>query len=278
MMSRSYCTARFVCIRRVGLFLAVCFCLFVLAGVVAQAQPTVTVSSFSGQVMISLHGQTPKVAAVGDVLQAGDVITTLVGAEVVLTFSEGSELHLGEKTKIDIAALTQSQAGARKSNVKLLNGRVRAFLSPGHQKKGSAFTVETPNATAGVKFSHPEVEISYDPETRTTLILAYTVPVIVRNLITKEFASMPKEHQAIVQEEFLWVSPIQPGVKHIPADEQDRLTNTAMLRQFRQIMRGATSPAPVSAGSRAETSQSPGPGSPAPGPRPRTVTIIGSEE
>jgi hypothetical protein len=230
--------------------------------------------------MVSLQGQAPRVAAMGDVLRAGDVMTTLAGAEAVLTFSEGSELHLGEKTKIDIATLTQSRGGARKSSVKLQNGRVRAFLSPGQQKDGSTFTVETPNATAGVRFSHPDVEITYDPEIRKTVILAYTVSVAVRNLVTKEFTPMPPDHQAVVQDEFLWISPIMPDTTRIPIDEQNRQTQAAMLRQSQYIMGSAASPAPASFGSiLAATSQGPGLGSSGGSPsHTKTVTIITEEE
>jgi len=277
MMSRSFLTIHLARLHIVCLLLSVGCCVLGFSGVKAQEPPTVTVTSFSGQVMVSLQGQAPRVAAVGDVLRAGDVMTTLVGAEAVLTFSEDSELHLGEKTKIDIATLTQSRGGARKSNVKLQNGRVRAFLSPGQQKDDSTFTVETPNATAGVKFSHPDVEITYDSEIRKTVILAYTVSVAVRNLVTKEFTSMPPDHQAVVQDEFLWISPIMPDTANIPIDEQNRQTQAAMLRQSQHIMGGAVSPAPSSFGT--ATSQGSGLG-PAGGSssQTKTVTIITEEE
>ena len=199
MMFHLFLTKRVVPFQGVCLFLSICFYVFAYSDAAAQEPPTVTVSFFSGQVMVSVQGQAPKVAAVGDVLRAGDKIVTLVGAEVVLTLTEGSELHLGEKTKIDIAELTQSRNGARQSNVKLLNGRVRAFLTPGHQEKGSAFTIETPNTTAGVKFSRPVLEITYDPTTDTTTIDAYTVDVIITNLRSMRVEQIHSGQRAVIQ-------------------------------------------------------------------------------
>ena len=108
-------------------------------------QPTATIKTLSGTVIVS--GQAAKVGAV---LSAGDTIQTQAGASVVLTLSDGSELRLGENTEINVADLTQTATGARVSSIKLLAGWLRAKLSAEHQRQGSAFTVETPNAQIGV--------------------------------------------------------------------------------------------------------------------------------
>jgi hypothetical protein len=69
-------------------------------------------------------------------------------------------IQLSQNTKIDLALLLQSpETGARQSRLKLLYGKIKLFLSPGHQKEGSAFVTETPNAQIGVKFSQPNVEV-----------------------------------------------------------------------------------------------------------------------
>ena len=256
------------------LLILLCF-----APVVNAQQPAATISSFSGSVLVSIQGKAPVAATVGVVLQAGDILQTEAGAQVALKLSEGSELQLGQNTKIDIAALSQRpKTGARQSRLKLWYGQLRAFLSPGHQKEGSSFEVETPNAFAGVKFSQPEIEVRYDPKTRTTIIIGYTVDINVINLLTRERARMAKAHQAIVRDEFLWITPIAPGVKDIPPAEQQRQTRIRLLLQSQRIIDGTVSPVPVSAGGRAETSQSPGPGGASAGPRPRTVIIDTGEE
>ena len=143
-------------------------------------------------------------------LKAGDVIQTRPGAEVELTLSDGSIVSIGEKTELDIAMLgLEPETKVRTSRLKLLYGHLRAFLSPGHQEEGSSFTVETPNAQVEVKFSEPDVEVSYDPETQTTIARAYTVDISVINTLTEaEVKSIPKGHQAIVHDEYILVTKI----------------------------------------------------------------------
>ena len=108
-------------------------------------QPTAAISALSGNVLVS--GQTAKTGAV---LRSGDTLQTQAGASVVLRLSDGSEIQFGEKTQINIADLAQTSTGARVSTIKLLAGWLRAKLSAEHQRQGSAFTVETPNAQIGV--------------------------------------------------------------------------------------------------------------------------------
>jgi len=156
-------------------------------------QPTATISALSGEVLVS--GQT---VIVGTILSAGDTIRTQAGASVVLELSDGSEIHLGEKTQINIADLTQTATGVRVSYIKLLAGRLRALLSPGHQQEGSSFTIETPNAQVGVKFSQPDVEVSYDPEKQETVGIAHTIELIATNLLTDETKLVPVGSSVII--------------------------------------------------------------------------------
>jgi hypothetical protein len=140
----------------------------------AAQQPTATISALSGTVLVNGQPQ-----GEGTVLRAGDIIKTQAGSSVVLELSDGSQLELGENTQVDIAELSQTATGARRSRVKLAWGWIRARLSPGHQKEGSSFNVETPNALVGVKFSDPRFEVSYDPVTGVTTIKAFTVTIVV---------------------------------------------------------------------------------------------------
>ncbi len=194
-------------------FLFVVFLLLLIVGLAPASyaqQPTVVIEAFEGTVLVAFQGQNPQPATIGDVLQAGDIIETNADSRVELGLSEGSQLKLGPKTKIDIAVLEQRPAtNARQSRIKLLYGRLRAFLAPGHQKDGSTFTVETPNAAAGVKFSHPELDVLYDPGTKTTIVKTYTVEVSVVNLVSKaEITAIPKGHQAVIKGSFILVTRI----------------------------------------------------------------------
>jgi hypothetical protein len=155
-------------------------------------QPTATINTLSGTVLVNGQEQ-----GKGTVLTAGDVIETQAGASVVLEFSDGSQLELGENTKVDLAQLSESGTGARVSRLKLAWGWIRAKLSPGHQKEGSTFDVETPNALVGVKFSQPIVEISV--YNGVTEVIA-TVMVVITHLITGEIMQLSPGSTAIITE------------------------------------------------------------------------------
>jgi hypothetical protein len=169
-------------------------------------QPTAKISTLSGTVLV--NGQA---GSAGTVLSAGDVIETQAGASVVLQLSDGSQVELGEKTKLDLAALSQSAAGARTSKVKLGWGWIRAKLSPGHQKAGSTFDVETPNTLVGVKFSQPEFEINYNQEKQETTAKALTVALRVLNLFTKEEVLVPVGATVVITNALITVTSAAAG-------------------------------------------------------------------
>jgi hypothetical protein len=132
------------------------------------------------------------------VVQTGDVIETQAGALIVLELTDGSVLEIGENTQLDLAELSQTPSGARVSRVKLLWGRMRTILSPGHQHAEASFAVETPNALVGVKFSQPVVEIMYNPASRETKAFALTVALFVKHLFTGEEQSVPVGTAAVI--------------------------------------------------------------------------------
>lgn len=156
-------------------------------------QPTATISALSGTVLVNEQEQ-----GTGTVLGAGDIIETQAGAKVVLELSDKSLLELGENTKLDIIVLSQTATGARISRVKLLWGRVRTALSPDHQQAGSTFDIDTPNAAIGVKFSQPDVEVSYDSAKQETVGIAHTVELVAKNLLTDEEKVVPVGSTVII--------------------------------------------------------------------------------
>ncbi|MCP4399794.1 MAG: FecR domain-containing protein [bacterium] len=271
--------------------------LLILCGFFTAAnaqEPSATISSMNGTVLVTIQGQEAIAATIGTTLQTGDFLETESGASVVLTLTEGSELKIGQNTKIDIAQLARRpKTKARTSHVKLLYGKFRAFLSPGHQEEGATFDIETPNAMAGVKFSLPEVFISYDPNTETTIIDAVTVEVIVRNLITREIKRLPSGYRAIIQGDT-----ITQGDTIIQEDTIDifPISETALSSRYhnfflgsRSIIKGITAGSvPNSVGSwgdgaggagGATTSTNPSPGGrPRRDPISRTFTIHVGED
>jgi len=158
-----------------------------------RSGPTATISAVSGTVLVNGQEQEE-----GTILIAGDVIETQAEASMVLEFSDGSQLELGENTKLDIAELSQTATGVRVSRVKMAWGWLRAKLSPGHQQAGSSFDIETPNALVGMKFSQPDVEVSYDPAKEETIAIAHTVNLVVKNLLTGETVLVPVGATAII--------------------------------------------------------------------------------
>lgn len=157
-----------------------------LPSISAAQSPTATMSVVSGIVLVNGQAQ-----GTGAVLKAGDIIETQAGAHTLLTLSDGSTLDVSENTKLDVATLAQTAAGARTSKVKIAWGRLRAKLSAGHQKAGSTFDIETPNALVGVKFSQPDVEVRYDLTKQETTGIAHTVELLVTNLLTGEKMVVP---------------------------------------------------------------------------------------
>ncbi len=165
----------------------------------AAEEPTAIISALNGTVLVSIQGREIISAKTGMTLRAGDSIETPAGTEVVLTLADGSELQISESTKMDIAVLTQNiSTQARASKINLWWGAVRSAISPAHQKEGSSYEVETPNALAGVKFSQPIVEVSYDPDTDETTIDAHTVDVVVTNLRTLSRELIPQGRRGVV--------------------------------------------------------------------------------
>lgn len=161
--------------------------LCVLGSAIAAAaqQPTATIADVGGEVLVSFGDGTSAPGAVGIDLYQGDAIQTKAGAFVLLELSDGSRLELAEDTNLLMEQLAvEPYSEARVSRVKLWWGKMRAVLSPGHQKEGASFDVQTPNSLVGVKFSKPDLEVEFDRDENSTRVFAYTVDVVVLNLIS----------------------------------------------------------------------------------------------
>ena len=158
----------------------------------AQA-PTATISAIQGIALINNQA-----GEMGSVLNAGDTLETQADASVTLTLSDGSLVEIGGNTELDISTLEKMATGARISRMNLLWGWVRAKLSQDHQHEGSAFDIRTPNALIGVKFSQPDVEVSYDLAKAETVALAHTVALSAKNLLTDEEKIVPVGAMVII--------------------------------------------------------------------------------
>ncbi len=165
----------------------VCACLIVLGmtSVAAAQQPTATIVQMKGEVLASFGDGSTAPGSIGLALVQGDAVQTKAGALAVLELSDGSQLELGENTNLLMEQLAiEPYSKARVSRVKLWWGKMRAVLSPGHQEEGASFDVQTPNSLVGVKFSKPDIEVQFDLADNTTHVFAYTVDVVVLNLVS----------------------------------------------------------------------------------------------
>ncbi|GAK57048.1 Fe2+-dicitrate sensor [Candidatus Vecturithrix granuli] len=164
-------------------------------------QPTATIRELREPVFVSIQGEAPTPAILQTVLRTGDDIRTYSGAGVTLTLSEGSELKLGENTTINLSSLVEdAQTGTRISRFELWQGSLRSILSAEHQKPGSSFTVQTPNALVGVISSEPDSEVMYDVSSNTTIVNAHKSEVVVTNLLTGSSKVIPQGHSGIIQQ------------------------------------------------------------------------------
>lgn len=179
---------------------------------VSIARPvTASIIDLKGQIEVHGRSGSPDIGSPlkGRVLNPGDTIQTRGGATVAMTLEDGSVLELGENTQIVLAALAfDEETQARQTQIKLLEGRLRATIAPDHQKKGSSFKVETPDALAEVMFSQPVIEVSYDPQTKTSVFKAYTVVLKIINYLTQETRKVPRGNQAIIREDSFLITPI----------------------------------------------------------------------
>ncbi len=170
-----------------------------LPSLTEDQQPTATITTLNGDVLVSLQGTSPMPGIAATVLRTGDKVRTQAGGAVVLQLSDGSELTLGENTNIKISSLLKDpQAGARISHLELWEGRIRSVLSAEHQQPGSSFTVQTPNTLVGVTSSEPDSEVMYVPAADTTIVNAHKSDVVVTNLLTGSSKVIPQEHSGII--------------------------------------------------------------------------------
>ncbi len=110
-------------------------------------------------------------------------------------------MTLGENTMINLSSLVEDpESRARTSRFELWQGSLRALLSAEHQKPGSSFTVQTPNALVGVISSEPDSETMYDASSNTTIVNAHKSEVVVTNLLTGSSKVIPQGHSGIIHQ------------------------------------------------------------------------------
>lgn len=111
-----------------------------VAGEVARVRGTVSVKRAGGQVPLNE----------GDAVMVGDVVTTLADSRLRLALKDGSQINLGELTRLTIAefAVTQ-ETMSRQAVFDLQSGLLQAITAKAGA--GSSFMIRTGNAVAATR-------------------------------------------------------------------------------------------------------------------------------
>jgi len=136
--------------------------LLLLAGSAIRAHPALAanaagrVTRLKGTVAVK-RGGTQAMLAEGDELMVGDVVTTLAESRLRIALADGSQLNLGELTRITIAefAFTRETL-SRQAAFDLESGLLQALTAKAGS--GSSFMVRTGNAVAATRSTQWIVE------------------------------------------------------------------------------------------------------------------------
>ncbi len=221
----------------------------------AIEQPEAKVTGKQGNVLSFIQNRPPQEALIGTKLQLGDKVETKKQSSAALTFTDTTLIELEENSQLIISELTATPSGSRKSRMMLLAGVMQADVAIGHQKPGSAFTVDTPNCMADVKFSHPHLRVSYDPLTDTTVVQAFSMRVVVTHRKRQETQTIEPGSQAIVSPDGIQIAALNESYRPLiipsgkdadPAQISNAVGHriSAALHTGRQIFRQATSNLP----------------------------------
>lgn len=151
--------------------------------------------------MVSIQRGALAPGVVGNVLRSGDEIRTHAGAIVGLSFSEGSQMEVGENTNISLTSLAEApQTRTRTSHLDLWRGRVRLKLPPESQSPGTSFRIQTHNTLIATLSAESDTEVVYDPNTNKTTVIAHKAEVVVTNLLTGISTQIPDGHSSIIRD------------------------------------------------------------------------------
>jgi FecR protein len=110
-----------------------------------------TVLNVEGFVDVKIKGTSKAVALVeGMKVGVGDVITTDSESSVKLKLNDGSVIKIGGDSIVVIKELQFEVTKVSKSSFELIKGKIRAVVNP-FLDKNSKFTIETENASIGVR-------------------------------------------------------------------------------------------------------------------------------
>jgi hypothetical protein len=160
-------------VRNIGAALVSCLLLLCLIPSSVPAQkgsPAATVTYTEGYADVKRAGTDSFVPLVeGAAVEVGDTVETGDEGRVELTLADKSALVVGPDSRVVIKALGIVEVTKASTSVfELISGKIRAVVRP-FLHKDSRFTVETTNATVGVRGT--DFGVVFDPDKGSTYVL-----------------------------------------------------------------------------------------------------------
>jgi len=114
----------------------------------ASAQEVGKVTRLKGQADVTRSGQTLGLHT-GDAIETQDVVRTKRASALDVAMIDGSNLTLGESTRLEVAQYTTDTQP--EGLISVTRGRLRALVSKTFSSRSESFKVRTPTAVAGVQ-------------------------------------------------------------------------------------------------------------------------------
>jgi len=115
------------------------------------AQPAGTIDLVAGEVQILPAGKAPRRAAVGNVLNEGDVLVTGKSSEVHVTMADSGFLALRPNTRMQIVTFKADGGDEDNSVFKLVEGGMRSITGWIGKYNRKSYKVQTPTASIGIR-------------------------------------------------------------------------------------------------------------------------------
>lgn len=141
----------------------------------------------------------------GTKVREGDEVETGTEGEVELRLSDGSVLKIGPDSRVVIKEMGMVEiTEVRTSTFGLIRGKIRAVVTP-FMKKESKFSIETENATVGVRGT--DFGTTFDPDTGQTNVISISDCCFV---VATNFPALDPI-DVCTNEELMIYSDVEPG-------------------------------------------------------------------
>lgn len=146
----------------------------------ALAEDVGTVAAARGQAEIGRSGAFSP-AAVGAVVQLGDVLRTGADSQLRVVFRDDSVIDLTQNASLTVDTQVYDPGSSRFSTLlRLAAGKARAIVSKAYGASGASYEIQTPTAVAGVRGT--EFLIEYDASRDATDVVGIDGRIMVRSL------------------------------------------------------------------------------------------------